>query len=103
MAVKHYAGQTTPGQDWTPYRGGTRGLGIQVDTSAGEFDANPVYVTSVGGKSRQWSLVGTSTIYHPGRRSFVVYVHWRDNSPITPQDALDNGWYVNWIGYEVVG
>lgn len=62
MPERHYAGHTTPGEGWRPYPGTGPGVYIKVDTSDGQFDSDPVYVISIGGKSEQWNLIGTSTV-----------------------------------------
>jgi hypothetical protein len=93
------AGSTTPGEGWTPYNG-TKGIYIDVDTSAAHFTGTPLYVTSVAGDSGNWALVGPSAVYFATATGFRVYVQWRDGSPITPAHAQQYGWHINWIGYD---
>lgn len=85
------------GSGWQTYGNGA--LYIDVNTSAAQFSRTPVYVTSLGGDSRHWDLVGGGAVYVPTSRGFRVYVKHHKGSeevPITRLDALDRNWHVKW-------
>ncbi|WP_214413867.1 hypothetical protein [Sphaerisporangium fuscum] len=93
------SGKTRPGQGWRAYAPDS--ICIDVDTSAGEFTGNPVYLTSIGGAGgMQYDLVGTSAVYDITANKFSVYLKWRDDRELTPAMAQQFGWYINWIGYD---
>jgi hypothetical protein len=85
------------GSGWQTYPGGGPGaLFIDVNTSAAGFSRTPVYVTSLGGRTRHWELVGVSAVYQPTATGFRVHLRHLKDVPITRLDALDNSWHVNW-------
>lgn len=99
------SGRTPQGStNWQVYN--ANGIFLDVDTSAGRFTKNPVYVTSLGGTSSHWSTTGATSVYPiPPASSvtatgFRVYVRWADGSALTPAQANSLGWHINWIGYE---
>jgi hypothetical protein len=107
MATHRIAsGKTTPGQTaWQQYQGGN-GIFVDVNTTAGNFSAAPVYITSIGGISSHWNTTGATSIYPTPpaadlRISFRVYVRWADGSPLTPAQANGFQWHINWVGMEV--
>jgi hypothetical protein len=98
------AGSTPKGQTaWQAYivNGIPRGIFVDVDTSAGSFTTDPIYVTSLAGNNRHWATSGGSCPYTPTTTGFRIYVRWIDNAtPPTPQSANADGWHINWIAYE---
>ncbi|MFI7644367.1 hypothetical protein [Nonomuraea sp. NPDC049400] len=93
------SGKTPPGQGWRAYA--PNSICIDVDTTAGQFTGNPVYLTSIGGAGgMQYDLVGTSAVYDITANKFSVYLKWRDDRDLTPAMAQQFGWYINWIGYD---
>ncbi|MEQ4717325.1 hypothetical protein [Nonomuraea sp. B19D2] len=96
------SGATAPGQGWVLYDSNTPGLYIDVDTSAAGFTGSPTYTVSVGGLGHHFELTGTSTVYQATKTGFRVYIRWADDSraPLTVQDAVEWGWYVNWVGVD---
>jgi hypothetical protein len=100
-ALKIGNGRTTPGSTaWQPYNG-TAGVYLDVNTSAAGFSSTPVYVTSLGGNSGNWSTAGATSVYQASPTGFRVYVKWIDGSPLTPAQANSWQWHINWIGMEV--
>ena len=94
------SGQTTPGSTpWVQY--GASGLTVTIDTSQGDFSATPIYTSSLGGDGGHWDMVGTSSIYNPAAKSFVIYIHSFDNRPLTPAAANASRWHVNWVGVQL--
>jgi len=106
MVGKLSTGRTAAGSGWQTYTGPDQpGLWIQVDTSSAGFTSTPNYVTSVGGNSFHWLLTGTSAVYPPDatlggdlRRGFRIFVRYASGAAITPNDAWQNQWYVQWLG-----
>jgi hypothetical protein len=95
------SGSTTPGStNWQTYTGSTPGIYLDVDTSAGKFTTTPKYFTSLGGDSSHWATTGVTSIYTPSPTGFRVYVRWSDSSALTPEQANDLKWHVNWLGVE---
>ncbi|MEZ0074925.1 hypothetical protein [Planotetraspora sp. GP83] len=93
------SGKTRPGQGWRVYA--PNSICIDVDTTAGQFTGNPIYLTSIGGAGgMQYDLVGTSAVYDITANKFSVYLKWRDDRDLTPAMAQQFGWYINWIGYD---
>ncbi|MCG5217024.1 hypothetical protein [Streptosporangium sp. KLBMP 9127] len=93
------SGKSSPGQGWRTYA--PNSICIDVDTTAGQFTGNPVYLTSIGGAGgMQYDLVGTSAVYDITANKFSVYLKWRDDRDLTPAMAQQFGWYINWIGYD---
>src|ERR1051325_1445984 len=100
MATQRIAsGQTPPGATaWQPYVGGTNGIYVDINTTAGKFSATPVYITSIGGKTNHWATTGATSIYpippatSPTATGFRVYVRYIDGSAITPATANSYGW-----------
>jgi len=102
MATHRIAsGQTTPGATaWQQYPGGN-GIFVGVDTTAGNFSAAPVYITSIGGNSSHWQTTGATSIYSAAATGFTVFVRWADGAPLTPAQANGFQWHINWVGMEV--
>jgi hypothetical protein len=90
------SGRTEPGAtNWQQYPGGA-GVFVDVDTSSAGFRVGAIYVTSLGGTSSHWATTGGTSIYSPTARSFRVYVRWSDGNPLTPTQANQLGWHINW-------
>ncbi|HYR07974.1 MAG TPA: hypothetical protein VEQ60_09405 [Longimicrobium sp.] len=97
MPIVIASGQTPPGStNWQPY--GSSGIFVDVNTSAAKFPSTPVYVTSLGGNSGNWSTTGGSSVYQETPTGFRVYVRWVDGSALTPAQANSWQWHINWIG-----
>lgn len=90
------AGSTDPGTGWIAYA--PNALQLNVNTSGCAFTGTPTYFTSVGGTGLHFELVGTSAIYSPTATGFVVYVKKNDETALTPADAVNFGWHINWQG-----
>lgn len=105
MGIPPEAGRTPQGStNWQVYS--PTGIYVDVDTSAGKFTKPPVYITSIGGVSSHWATTGANSVYpippatSPTATGFRVYVRWADGSPLTPAQANELGWHINWIGME---
>lgn len=97
--VKIASGSTTPGStNWKSY--GTRGIYVDVSTSFARITGTPVYVTSLGGNSHHWQAIGATSIYQPTATGFRVYVRWLDGGSLTPAQANELKWHINWIAME---
>jgi hypothetical protein len=93
-------GRTPSGSTpWQVYS--ANGIFVNVDTSNMSFTKTPLYVTSLGGTSNHWAAVGASSIYVPSPTGFTVYVRWATDGPLTPATANANGWFIQWVGFEV--
>jgi hypothetical protein len=107
MATQRIAsGQTPPGATaWQVYS--PNGIFVDIDTTAGKFLSAPVYITSIGGKTRHWSTIGATSIYPTPPAHFAtatgfrVYLQWANRSSLTPHTANLYGWHINWIGMEI--
>jgi hypothetical protein len=88
-----YYGRTRP-SDWKQY--GAKGITVKVDTSPAGF-MNAMYFTSLGGNELHWATLGATSIYKPTPTGFEVFVRWADGSNLTPADAKNYGWYINWM------
>jgi hypothetical protein len=98
--IRIASGQTPPGATaWQVYS--PTGILLDVDTRAGNFAAVPVYVASLGGSSSHWSTTGATSIYNAAPTGFRVYVRWADGSALTPAQANQLQWHINWIGMEI--
>jgi len=94
------SGRTTPGAtNWQVYS--PTGIYLDIDTSSGRFTGTPVYLTSIGGNGSHWATIGATSIYFPTATKFRVYVRWVNNAPLTPAQANNFGWHINWMGMEV--
>jgi hypothetical protein len=74
---------------------------VDVDTRVGNFAAVPVYVASLGGDSQHWYTTGGTSIYSAAPAGFRVYVRWASDGPLTPEQANQLKWHINWIGMEM--
>lgn len=100
MPLKIASGSTPPGSTaWQQYPGGA-GVFVDVDTSAGQFTADPVYLTSIAGDSHHWATTGATSTYFATPTKFRVYVRWADGSPLTPAQANGFQWRINWLGIQ---
>lgn len=87
-------GRTTPGR--TPWRRyGHRGIYVDVDTSIAGFTSTPVYVCNLGGDGNNNFMWGASSIYHPKKSSFRVYIY-NPHGYIHPNTANRYRWHINW-------
>lgn len=101
MATTRIAsGRTVPGSTaWVAY--GAAGIYVDVNTSAAKLSGTPVYVTSIGGNSNQWSTTGATSVYSATATGFRIYVRYADGGPITPAVANGFQWHINWIAMDV--
>jgi hypothetical protein len=81
---------------WQPYPGG-EGIFLDVDTSSAGFTTTPIYITSLGGRVGHWWTTGATSIYAPTPTGFRVYVRYSTGGLLTPAEANENGWHINWI------
>ncbi|MER5176478.1 MAG: hypothetical protein ABJB76_07895 [Candidatus Nitrosocosmicus sp.] len=109
-SIKMSAGSTKGQALWQDYvdMGTHLGIYLDVDTSASGFSNTPIYVSAIGGTFWHYEMTGGSAIYNPSKSGFRVYVRWssRDAGPNPgtqpdSQFANNNGWYINWIGWEI--
>jgi hypothetical protein len=101
--TKTASGRTTPGAtNWQAERSTT--IYVDVDTSAAGFTTTPVYVTSIGGDSNHWRTTGGSSVYAATATGFRVFLRWDrisvNEEALTPADANNYKWHINWIGSE---
>lgn len=102
-AFRIETGQTSPG-DWQVYS--ANGIMVDVNTSAAGFTAAPKYITALHGHSSHWATTGGSSVYPippagaPTATGFRVYVKWSDGNPLTPAQAANAGWHIEWIGIQ---
>ena len=90
------ASSTTPGAtDWVKY--GNKELYVDVNTSSAGFNETPIYVTSLGGSSKHWRAIGTTSIYSATPTGFRVHVFYEDGA-VTPTQANSCKWHIQWIG-----
>jgi hypothetical protein len=90
---------TTADQAWHQYTGpGGPGIYIDIDTSDAHFPFTPTYVCSLHGSSEYWATTGGSSIYNASPTSFRVYVRRADGSALSPGDAANLQWHVQWVG-----
>jgi hypothetical protein len=95
------SGQTPPGTtNWQQYTGNISGIFVDVNTSAAGFSTTPVYVTSLGGNSGNWSTTGGSSVYQETPAGFRVYVRFPGSASITPAEANSWQWHINWIAIQ---
>lgn len=100
MPILIASGQTPPGTTaWQPYNG-TAGIYVDVNTGGSGFTTTPVYVTSLGGNSGNWSTTGGSSVYQETPTGFRVYVRWANGNALTPAQANSWQWHINWIGIQ---
>jgi hypothetical protein len=88
---------TTQGKPWQQYPGGD-GIFIDVSTAPHEFPGIPIYNAVLYGSSAHWATTGVTSIYNASPTGFRVYIRQADGGPLTPADAVANGWYVRWVG-----
>ncbi len=94
------SGQTPPGTTaWQVYT--ANAIFVDVNTASGQFSSTPIYVTSLGGNSSHWQIVGATSIYSPTATGFRVYLRWLDGNPLTPAQANSLGMCINWHGISV--
>ena len=93
------SGSTPPGAtDWEVYS--ATGIRLNIDTSYAGFTRTPQYFTSIGGQSGHWSTTGATSIYGPTETGFRVYVRWVNGNPLTPEEANERQWHINWLGVQ---
>jgi hypothetical protein len=101
--AKFASGRTQPGAtNWTQE---LDGIGVYVDTSAAGFTKTPIYVTSLGGYNggSHWGTTGVTSVYNATEKGFTVYVRFEkgySDTTITPEQANQKKWHINWFGIE---
>jgi hypothetical protein len=91
------SGQTPAGTTaWQVYT--ANAVFVDVNTTSGQFSSAPIYVTSLGGNSSHWQIVGATSIYSPTATGFRVYIRWLDGNPLTPAQANAIGLHIKWHG-----
>ncbi len=94
--IKIVAGSTPVGtSNWKQY--GNNMLYLDVDTSAAGFHNTPVYTTTLAGQSGNWWVSGGSSPYSTSATGFRVYVGFIDGRSVSPQQANDSAWHINWV------
>jgi hypothetical protein len=73
------------------------GVFVDIDTSSAGFTTTPIYITSIGGTIRHWGTTGGGAIYSPTPTGFRVFVRWAIGGSLTPAEANQYGWHINWI------
>jgi hypothetical protein len=81
---------------WQQYPGG-EGIFVDVDTSSAGFKTTPIYITSLGRTTRHWGTTGATSIYAPTPTGFRIYVRRSSGGSLTPAEANQLGWHINWI------
>lgn len=90
-------GETPEGAtNWVQY--GSTGLYVDVDTSKACFLKTPTYITSIQGRTHHWVTKGATSIYYASPTGFRIYI--KHIEAITPTEANQKGWHINWIGVE---
>jgi hypothetical protein len=100
---KFASGRTEPGA--TNWRQNGECIGIDIDTSAAGFTKTPIYVTSLGGFNggNHAGITGSASVYNATEKGFTVYVRFDKDyitTPITPEEANQRKWHINWFGIE---
>jgi secreted trypsin-like serine protease len=83
-------GRTSPTNTAWVADGGS--LRVDIDTSVCGETRTPIYLTSLGGKSRHWATSGVTSVYSPTATGFRVYVKTTE----TVATAKAQQWHVNW-------
>lgn len=97
QTVQVATGSTPSGNTaWQQYPGG-QGVFVDVNTSSARFTTTPIYITSIGGNTNHWSTTGATSIYLPTPTGFRVYVRYATGGSLTPAEANQYGWHINWI------
>ena len=77
---------------------GSNSIYLDVDTSSAGFNAVPNYFASLDGDSGHWQLDGINAIYSPTATGFRIYLRDDLGNPMTPDNANDRGWNIQWTG-----
>ena len=94
--IKVVAGSTpVTTSNWKQYN--SYMLYLDVDTSAAGFQNTPVYTTTLAGQGGNWWVTGGSSPYSTSPTGFRVYVGFIDGRSVSPQQAHDNDWHINWV------
>jgi len=108
--AKILSGKTTPGKtNWKPCYEEEEcneftGLSFYTNIEMPEnyFSEKPLYFVSIGGSYQHW-VIGASSIYHPDKDGFRIFIHPATTAKdFTPKSAADLDefpyqWHVNWI------
>lgn len=71
---------------------------VDVDTSLAGFTDTPLYFATLGGDYRQWEVDGINAIYYPTAQGFRIYLRNELDNYLTPDNANERGWYIQWTG-----
>lgn len=102
--AKFASGRTEPGAtNWK--KDGDETISVYIDTSAAGFTKTPIYVTSLGGffGGKHAGTTGSTSVYNATEKGFTVFVRFDkdySSTPITPEDANQRKWHINWFGIE---
>ena len=92
-----WTGSTIAGlTNWMQY--GQNSIYVDVDTTLAGFAEPPLYFASLGGYYRQWEVDGINAIYYPTADGFRIYLRNELDNYLTPDQANERGWYIQWTG-----
>jgi len=92
-----WTGSTIPGStNWVQY--GENSIYVDVDTTLAGFTETPLYFASLGGYYSQWGVDGINAIYSPTQTGFRIYLRNELDNSLTPHNANERGWYIQWTG-----
>ena len=99
QSLRICCGKTPEGTtNWQPYSGGTRGIYVDVDTSACGFRSTPFYLVNMHGNSYNWETTGGSSAYQRTATGFRIYVRFSDGREgLTPAFANQKKWHIQWL------
>ncbi|MDJ0592865.1 MAG: hypothetical protein QNJ72_23220, partial [Pleurocapsa sp. MO_226.B13] len=97
-ALRICCGKTPEGStNWQPYRDGTTGIYVDIDTSVCGFIDTPIYIVNMHGNGRNWETTGGSSPYDRTNQGFRIYVRFPNGAELTPSSANTRGWHIQWI------
>lgn len=92
-------GQTPVGTSaWAVYGAGGA-IEIVVDTTACNFTNKPIYLPVLAGRTNHWLTTGGSNPYTETAnetKQFKIFVK-DDAGPVTPAQANERGWHIQWM------
>jgi V8-like Glu-specific endopeptidase len=94
-----FSGSTPAGKtNWQQYNNDPNSLYVDIDTSAATFSTAPLYYTSLGGDGSHWLAQGVNAVYDVTEKGFRIYLHYP--TAVTPAQANQWNWHINWVGIE---
>ncbi|UJR09052.1 hypothetical protein I4U23_013300 [Adineta vaga] len=94
----YYCGNSTSYTLWQLFL--TDGITMTIDTSICNFNATPIYFTSMAGISYHWVATGYTAIYSASQNTFTVYAHsatYPNNTQLLYFSQFYQ-WSINWYG-----